>query len=108
MGVDMGGSNQFRVSPEHVKALSDELRAVANDVSDFVLNKGHLMVLQRQAGDPVSGDAATAFRTNAEAAMSEAGKFVMNLNDVADNLDGAAKAYQANDANGAARLQNRS
>lgn len=108
MGVDMGGSNQFRVSPEHVKALRDELQAVSQDISDFLKDKGHQMILPRQAGDPVSGDAVTAFAANANQAMQEAGKFANNLSQVADNLDQAAKAYQANDANGAASLQNRS
>lgn len=108
MGVDMGGSNQFRVSPEHVKALSDELQGVVGDVQEFILAKGDLLRVPANALDPVSKDAAQTFAQNADSAIQQASAFAANLTTVIDNLNRAAAAYEANDAHGATTFQSRS
>lgn len=97
----MGGSNSFRVDPQHVKALRDEIHSVQQEITKFIMQNGPQMVLQKQAADPVSEDAAKAFSANAQAAIQEANKFAANLKQLVDSLDGAHKAYTTNDADGA-------
>lgn len=98
----MGGSNSFRVDPQHVKALRDELQSVQQDIQKFLMENRETMRLPQQAADPVSADAAKAFAANAQQAITEAGKFAKNLQQVVESLDGAANAYQANDTEAAA------
>lgn len=104
----MGGSNSFRVDPQHVKALRDDLQGVSDDITNFLDDKSHAMRVPANALDPVSQQAAQDFGTNADQAIQQAYAFAKNLGDVARSLDGAAKAYTTNDQDGQTTFQSRS
>jgi uncharacterized protein YukE len=98
---------QFRVSPEHVQQLSSDLQAVADGIQDFLNNKGDQLSVPPNALDPVSKDAAAAFKQNADTAIQQATAFANNLNTVVTSLDQTARGYQTSD-DAAASTLNRS
>jgi PE family protein len=96
-GVLQGGTAHFTVDPDRVVKLRDDVKAIEDELNQYLRVSGLRNAMKPPGTDPVSFDTAAMFTGNGERALEAATSFSGQLKDFRESLDAAIKKYQLSD-----------
>ena len=93
-GVPRGGTAHFTVDPDRVVKLRNDVKAIEDELSEYLQGAGLRNRMRPPGTDPVSFDTANMFSGNATRALEAAEQFRARLTGFRASLDKAAKKYE--------------